>query len=1856
MKNPFLVLSLFGCISTLAQDVTTASGPVITERGPHHRVWEYYTTTTNSYQEVAVVTNSYTELQTGASFWDGKSWVDSVEEIAPYPKGAIAQKGQHQVIFSPQINVAGVIDLLTSDGQRVRGTPVGLAYHDDATGKSVLIASLKDSSGELLPPNQVIYADCFSSLKCDAVYTYTRAGLEQDIILRENPPSPKEYGFDPATTRLEVWTEFQNSAQPLVSSRVVGQSINSPSGQRMAEPNLVDDMVQFGAMRMGHGKAFAANSDTMNNSGAPLIPVTKRWQQSQGRNFLVESVWFSEVQVSLETLPSAESNQGASLRQKPVDQLTLPSIHSGLAHLAPMPVAQKTQQALNTAKPFPLQTLNNGINQLALNTKPFSAKGLVLDYQLLNAASNYTLRGDTTYYVSNLVYMRGLTTIEGGTVVKFDANTNATFEVADGITNLASAYRPAVFTAMDDNTVGENIPNSTGSPTMWAYGGYMLALDLASSQTMLGYLRFCYARQAIYSHYYGATISHSQFYQCQKGVTGEFANYTLRNLLFIQSSNCLFGTTYADTGEHITFHQCNNVAVETSAGTSSLKLTNCMWVQLTNATSVALTCDTYVGASTDFGYIQNVGAGKAYVVRTNQFICGKGTPNINPTLLKELATKTTYPPLNLTNDFATYTVLTPVALLDTNVNASGIRTLDIGYHYDPIDYAISGNVLSNATLVLTNGVSVAVYGPKGIELQTGAKIYSGGTPNSLNHIVHYQTVQEQPVIWGVSNATFSLMNLAATYSTLPSLNFRFTDFSLLAASGSKKYMLNVNSYSMVTNLSFVDCQVRGGYLYFLPYYADARTMTLAVTNTLVEDSAWSMTQGYSGSTAAFAVILRDNLFHLSSVNLVDSATTTGWQVYDNLFDQTTLNNNGIYTPTNGYNGYYSTTALTGSGNQLLSSSPNYQTGPLGRYYLPNGHQLINVGSRTVASAGFAQYTVLTNQTKESLSLPVTIGLHYVATSNGLPVDSDTDGLPDYLEDINGNGVVELFETDPAIIDTDGDGVTDYYELLAGTDPRKTDTDGDGLTDGQELLLHTDPLNIDTDGDGVNDKTEVTAGTDPRTAARIGYWKFDTAALTGEQGQVPIATNGVILTNSFDGNAVLLPLNSSARLRYQETESNGKANILWRNMTVRFLFRPSWTPNVNQGNEMRLWEYGNPDLPSGGMALTFDPYGTNITFKSRDASGAIFCANGPITLSAGQWFEFTLTITWPTNSPSYRVNLWRFDEVIINNAMPTTYFPFPSSAARSNGFCIGSSWDGTNATKQAGGCFDEFETFNYDLGQVGTLMSQYAFSAEPSTDQTKILLKWKYSPSQNFDIKRSLDGTNWNVTLVSNSTVRSYSETPPMVGQKYYYGSFINGTTTPISQTVAGLKLPAMDYRGRVLLVVESTMASYIQTNLLQYQRDLVGDGWTVSMITNAPNNDNLGWRYTPTNASYMSNCIWVKTAISNSYNLSNDLKAVILLGHVTVPYSGTNYEDGHLEHKGAWPADLFYGDLDSTWTDNIRNYINTTNAVQQNLPGDGKYDSDYIPAKIKLAVGRIDLNSMSAFNNTTPPVNEVDLMKRYLNKDHRYRYGQTVLPNRAIAGDYFPVAQSGTYGNCFANMPSYGFQSGGILGGDLFMDRYPCQWGFIGGYGNAWGVAQGSEHYHSTFELTNSEPQINFFGMYGSYFGDWNYTGMTTFNWIGDNFMRAVLCNTNYGLASFWSQTTWKWSSLASGGTLGDALMDTVNSHVNIFSCRSTYLMGDPTLRTIVTQPVTNLTYNAGTQTLSWSWLGNSSANYLVWGTSNTNFYSYTNFTKITPNPISTLSLSVPAYKIYMVRALSLESTASGSFTNMSQGVFYNVP
>ncbi len=116
-----------------------------------------------------------------------------------------------------------------------------------------------------------------------------------------------------------------------------------------------------------------------------------------------------------------------------------------------------------------------------------------------------------------------------------------------------------------------------------------------------------------------------------------------------------------------------------------------------------------------------------------------------------------------------------------------------------------------------------------------------------------------------------------------------------------------------------------------------------------------------------------------------------------------------------------------------------------------------------------------------------------------PYDGEGNNGPD--ADLDGDGLnnLEEFErgTDPRNTDSDRDGITDDVEVFVGLDPADGegdegalgDPDDDGLTNIFELAAGTHPRHWDSDRDGQSDLEEIWAGTDP-----TGRGEFHTADL------------------------------------------------------------------------------------------------------------------------------------------------------------------------------------------------------------------------------------------------------------------------------------------------------------------------------------------------------------------------------------------------------------------------------------------------------------------------------------------------------------------------------------------------------------------------------------------------------------------------------------------------------------------------------------------------------------------------------------------------------------------------------------------
>jgi hypothetical protein len=289
----------------LPSSLASSSTPYqIVQRAQDSALWQRLSFSTNQSGRVTIRTNQIMELETGKHYRSssGGPWVKSREEIGLVSGGAVAVRTPTKVAFAANINSPVSLQVLTPDNKLLKMRVLGMAYYDFHARSNVLVSALGDSVGQLTgaSTNQILYTNALPGLG-DVRYTVKKSGLEQDIILRHRPEFlPEDVGFNPETTRVLVLTEFIGLTNQVRTVRQI---------RRGWKQDTVDKVVDFGAMKIGHGSAFSLGPNANRNRG---VPVQKHWAVLEGRTFLIEEVAFPRIVSSLRDLQASAGSGGTS--------------------------------------------------------------------------------------------------------------------------------------------------------------------------------------------------------------------------------------------------------------------------------------------------------------------------------------------------------------------------------------------------------------------------------------------------------------------------------------------------------------------------------------------------------------------------------------------------------------------------------------------------------------------------------------------------------------------------------------------------------------------------------------------------------------------------------------------------------------------------------------------------------------------------------------------------------------------------------------------------------------------------------------------------------------------------------------------------------------------------------------------------------------------------------------------------------------------------------------------------------------------------------------------------------------------------------------------------------------------------------------------------------------------------------------------------------------------------------------------------------------------------------------------------------------------------------------------------------
>lgn len=539
--------------------------------------------------------------------------------------------------------------------------------------------------------------------------------------------------------------------------------------------------------------------------------------------------------------------------------------------------------------------------------------------------------------------------------------------------------------------------------------------------------------------------------------------------------------------------------------------------------------------------------------------------------------------------------------------------------------------------------------------------------------------------------------------------------------------------------------------------------------------------------------------------------------------------------------------------------------------------------------------------------------------------------------------------------------------------------------------------------------------------------------------------------------------------------------------------------------------------------------------------------------------------------------------------------------------------------------------NIDLSAQSARDFAVEITAVAQATPAQITLSWRSIPNvTTYRIyKKAKVATSWG-SLVASVAAPATSYTDVSVVKDSAYDYKIEGAASNFvayGYIYAGIELPAAHNKGTLIMLVDSTFTDSCSAELYRLMLDYSGDGWqVVRHDVSRTMKDSL-----------------VREIVRNDYNRYADVRAVQIVGHVAVPYAGNLAPDGHGDHFGAWPADVYYGNMSGAWTDVSVNAPGSPYPANVNIPGDGKWDQTRQTTPNELQVARFDFHNMPAFNKT-----EVQMMRSYLNRAHNYKMDSLVMARRALISDNFGAfgteafAASG-WRNFSPLLSHDSVTATSTLINDMSgINTYQWAYGCGGGYFNsAAGIG-------NTNDYTTRNVNGIFMMLFGSYFGDWN---------TQNNFLRAPLCADVPALTNCWAgRPHWYFHHMALGENIGYDARISQNNTVFVpgyyGSSIHIALMGDLSLRSDYINPPRNVVVSA-TRTgpvISWT----ASADPAVTGyyvyRSESQFGHYALLSGKLTTTSFTDSFGTDGMKYYMVRATKLETTPSGTYHNLSIG------
>ncbi len=345
--------------------------------------------------------------------------------------------------------------------------------------------------------------------------------------------------------------------------------------------------------------------------------------------------------------------------------------------------------------------------------------------------------------------------------------------------------------------------------------------------------------------------------------------------------------------------------------------------------------------------------------------------------------------------------------------------------------------------------------------------------------------------------------------------------------------------------------------------------------------------------------------------------------------------------------------------------------------------------------------------------------------------------------------------------------------------------------------------------------------------------------------------------------------------------------------------------------------------------------------------------------------------------------------------------------------------------------------------------------------------------------------------------------------------------------------------GRILIVVNASLAPNITSAIEQYKQDAEISGYLVEIV-----NWTVG----------MGDATTLRNFLAANYSTYLNFKGAVLVGEL--PRADYYLPPGNLNgsvyyYHDYFPCELFLMDLDGTW---------------QDLDFDGFFDS-HIPVPGDLGpeiwVGRINPTPLNGQNTTY-------LTLKYFEKLHNYKIGNLIRQHRALlyiddtwagVGDEWKGDLQRAYAD--VTMINSSTQTNGWDYKSQLTQNYEFLWVLVhSNYtDHAFGPSFGSEGCVNSSDIYTIDPQPLFFNLYACYACKFNETNNLGTQYLFGNYTLGIFGSTKSGGLNWGSAL---YTDIGNEGTFGDGFVDWFNTSprgvVDDYASYGICYLGDPLL------------------------------------------------------------------------------------------------